>query len=136
MDILDSVEILEYVYTKEIDPDKHPEIEKSVRNAILVLVSIQFFIPTLGLYQLSATNFAHDDANKWSTLQQSLNVMLENIPYLVIRIYMWSRNQFTESTFIFITKNIFEIFMNDWEFVNVFKKKIPRIIGAIRQQIQ
>lgn len=121
MDIIDSVELLEFVYAPDVDKSQ-PKIEPAVKIAILVLVAIQVFLPTLGLYQLSATNFAYDQKDTvlsgfWTMLHQMLNLFLENIPFLVIRIYLWSNNQFTESTFVFITKNVFEIVFNDWDFI-------------------
>ncbi|XP_055331497.1 uncharacterized protein LOC129583636 [Paramacrobiotus metropolitanus] len=120
MDIIDSMELLDFVYESAMDSEaeKRQKMEPAVKYAILLFVSIQIFLPTIGLFQLSATNFAHDRPRKiWTMIHQMLNLFLENIPFLTIRIYLWSMNQFTESTFVFIVKNVFEITMNDWDFV-------------------
>ncbi|GAU94149.1 hypothetical protein RvY_05975 [Ramazzottius varieornatus] len=37
------------------------------------------------------------------------------IPFLVIRIYLFTEHQFTESSFIFIIKNVYGILTNLWE---------------------
>ncbi|XP_055351519.1 uncharacterized protein LOC129597854 [Paramacrobiotus metropolitanus] len=116
MDIIDSVELLNFLY--DDGHAEQPKMQPAVKYAILLFVSIQIFLPTIGLFQLSGTNFAHDRPRKiWKMIHQMLNLFLENIPFLTIRIYLWSMNQFTESTFVFIVKNVFEITMNDWDFV-------------------
>ncbi|XP_055336870.1 uncharacterized protein LOC129587252 [Paramacrobiotus metropolitanus] len=118
MDIIDSVELLEYVYEAGSKEAAHNNIGPALKITILVLISIQIFLPSVGLYQLSATNFAHKNPPMiWTMIHQMLNLFLENAPYLIIRIYMWANNLFTESTFVFIAKNIFEITMNDWDFI-------------------
>lgn len=130
MDIIDSVELLEFLYEDEPQPEKHPKLELHVRNAILAFVVIQLVIPTLSFYQLSATNFADQDPKLfWSMLQQFCNVFGENIPFLVIRIHMWKNNQHTESTFIFITKNVMEICTNQWEFVGWGRAQFAKCCG-------
>ncbi|GAU92387.1 hypothetical protein RvY_04472 [Ramazzottius varieornatus] len=121
MDIIDSVEMLYFLF--DHSPDQ--KLNVYVRNAILALVSIQLIIPTLGLYQLSTTNFADQQMKMfWSMLQQFINVFGENVPFLVIRIYMWTKNQHTGNTFVFVAKNIVEICTNQWDFVGWGKSKM------------
>ena len=114
MDIVDSVEMLYFLF----DHGSDHVLNIHVRNAILALVSIQLIIPTLGFYRLSMTNFADEKLKMfWSMLQQFINIFGENVPFLVIRIYMWTNNQHTGNTFVFVAKNIVEICTNQWDFV-------------------
>jgi len=51
-------------------------------------------------------------------VQQILGMFFGNIPFLVIRIYLITQEQFTESSFIFIIKNCYGIVINTYEFVH------------------
>lgn len=114
LDMLDSVEMLEFLY--ENSAESHRKIPESVKSTILAFVTIQLLLPSVGLYQLSATNFAHENPPAyWSVLQQFLGMIFGNIPFLVIRIYLFTEHQFTESSFIFIIKNVYGILTNLWE---------------------
>ncbi|GAU94150.1 hypothetical protein RvY_05976 [Ramazzottius varieornatus] len=59
LDMLDSVEMLEFLY--ENSAESHRKIPECVKSTILAFVTIQLLLPSVGLYQLSATNFAHEN---------------------------------------------------------------------------
>lgn len=63
---------------------------------------------------MSSVNFARTKPKEDFTLiQTTLSTVLVNIPYVVIRIYLWHTENFT--TALFLMKNFIAIVSNFWE---------------------
>lgn len=162
-EIFDSV-----IFLDMIIPENQAEIENDARNisaflktTILVLATVNFLMPGLGLYRLSRTHFGeksgqlkitHDETGLPSTrglgtsvVYHLLRLCAVNIPYLIIRIHL-SENIGKDLT-IFIFKNILGIWVSlrtlfpeikEWIRVHKWKQqaKLERSKGVMRPSIK
>jgi len=78
---------------------------------ILTLVAINLLLPTIGLFQLSQSNFdSHVLGLRMNIIHNSLRIGLVNIPYMLLRIYFWKTAKREIS--IFLLKNALSIFVS------------------------
>ncbi|GAV06976.1 hypothetical protein RvY_16880 [Ramazzottius varieornatus] len=113
LDILDTVEILGYLFENQ----EQLSIDKGSKAAVLTFVSINLLLPLLSLYQLSERNCEKKKPNNnLCTIQQLLSSLFGNLPFLVIRIYLWHSRSHAEGSFIFVLKNSFGIANNSYDF--------------------
>ena len=104
LDLFDSVEILEYLFDKKL-------ISSSVETAIIVFSCINFCLPVFALYELKSNEFS--ETGQVPRVSFKLLYVLSflcfvNIPFLVIRAYLW--HVFKLDVSILIAKNILGIF--------------------------
>ncbi|GFR16707.1 uncharacterized protein TNCT_622741 [Trichonephila clavata] len=76
-----------------------------LENSVLILSCINFILPTLTLYKLSLSEFGtHPRSLGIPLLYKALHLGLVNIPYFVIRVYLWSL--YDHDVTLFLLKNI------------------------------
>ena len=138
-EIFDSVTFLDLV-----TPDDKNELMEDQKNislemkyTVLFLSSVNFLLPTLGLYRMSRTHFGektngmlkvvNEVTGKPSTrgigisiIYQLMKLCLINIPYLVIRIHL-SRDPGKELT-IFVVKNVLGIWVSVRNLIPEFRE--------------
>ncbi|OQV24527.1 hypothetical protein BV898_01588 [Hypsibius exemplaris] len=109
-ELLDTVEFLSILFINE----DQLLVPFAVENAIITYSCLNLILPFVGLYQLSSVNFARTKPNENFTIYQTLlATVMVNIPYLVIRLYLWHTLNFT--TALFIMKNFIAIVGSFWE---------------------
>ncbi|OQV18688.1 hypothetical protein BV898_07317 [Hypsibius exemplaris] len=115
LEIIDSVEFLTILFTAE-----HTlMIPGFVYDMILAFGCINMILPTLGLYQLSATNFNRPKPREnFYIIQTILSTVFGNMPFLIIRVFLWTDHQFTNA--LFVMKNIIAIVQNIFELMHYF----------------
>lgn len=103
-ELLDSVAFLSILIVKE----SHLAIDYDFENVVLAFACINFFLPTIALYQYSLNDFGQ--VEKPLDLNGVYNIShmcLVNIPYLAIRIYLWSG--YGSDISLFVMKNVIGI---------------------------
>jgi hypothetical protein len=77
---------------------------------ILTLVAFNLLLPTIGLFQMSQSNFdSHKLGLRMNIIHNSLRIGLINIPYMLLRIYFWITTKREIS--VFLLKNALLIFV-------------------------
>lgn len=80
-----------------------------LENFVLAFSVINFLLPTITLYKLSLSNFGRSKCPVGALLlYKILHLLLVNIPYLGVRVYLWTA--FDKDVSLFIVKNILGIF--------------------------
>ena len=76
-----------------IVPDRELNYLKimNFNKVIVVLSCINLILPTLTLYSMSMSDFGRrmTEVSKLSVISQSLNLLVVNVPFLSIRLYLW-----------------------------------------------
>lgn len=119
LDLFDSVEILEYLFDKEF-------ISSSVEIAIIVFSCINFCLPVLALYELKNNEFQETGqvpAVSFKLLYVLSFLCLVNIPFLVIRAYLW--HTFRLDVSILFAKNILGIYFGLTEIYEYYSETRP-----------
>ena len=120
LDLFDSVEMLEYLFDKE-------KISTSVENAIIIFSCINLSLPVLALYELKNNDF-HATGQVPPVSFKLIYVMsflcLVNVPFLVIRAYLWDVYKLDVS--ILITKNILGIYFGIAEIFEYYGEARPK----------
>ena len=119
LDLFDSVEILEYLFDKEF-------ISSSVEIAIIVFSCINFCLPVLALYELKTNKFRETGqvpAISFKLLYVLSFLCFVNIPFLVIRAYLW--HTFKLDVSILIAKNILGIIFGFTEIYEYYTETMP-----------
>lgn len=79
-----------------------------LENAVLVLACINFILPTMTLYKLSLSEFGcRQRPLGLQLLYKGLHLCLVNIPYFVIRVYLWTL--YDHDVTLFLLKNILAV---------------------------
>lgn len=118
LEIVDSVEFLTILFTAE----HNLLIPTFVFNMILAFTCINFILPAIGLYQLSGSNFSREKPREnFYIFQTILSTVFGNMPFLIIRVFLWTDHQFTNA--LFVMKNIIAIVQNIAELAHYFSKK-------------
>lgn len=104
LDLFDSVEMLEYLFDKEF-------ISHPVEILIIVFSCINFCLPVFALYELKNNEFRETGqvpAVSFKLLYVLSFLCFVNIPFLVIRTYLW--HAFNLDVSILFAKNILGIY--------------------------
>lgn len=104
IEVFDSVEMMDYLILSERLPN-------AVEHVIFMLVSLNFLLPGLSLYQLSASNFGKKITVKCillKVLQSMIRLFLIDFPFFFVRLYLFA---FYHSFTIFMMKNLFYILL-------------------------
>ena len=150
-ELFDSLTFLDLV-----TPDDKEELENDDANIsfamkmiVLSFASVNFILPTLGLYRMSRTHFGEKTYGIIRVIDEStgkpstrglgvsityhlLRIIAVNVPYMVIRIVLSTSNSKKELS-IFIVKNILGILVSvrnlipeikEWLHINKFKSKL------------
>ncbi|GIX86238.1 hypothetical protein CEXT_725251 [Caerostris extrusa] len=79
-----------------------------LENSVLVLSCVNFILPTMTLYKLSLSEFGKQPRSLGlQLLYKCLHLGLVNIPYFVIRVYLWSL--YDHDVTLFLLKNILAV---------------------------
>ena len=120
-ELLDSASLLSLLVIRE----SHLIFTYDFENIVLSFAVLNYFLPTIALYQFSLTDFGQMERPlDLKGVQHLCHLTLVNIPYLVIRVYLWSG--FGSDISLFITKNVIEIL---WHFKDI----IPDLVVLHRQ---
>ncbi|XP_076330838.1 uncharacterized protein LOC143236430 isoform X1 [Tachypleus tridentatus] len=115
-EIFDSVTFLGILFTNQ----SQLVLPLAMSNGILVLSSINFILPTLALYKLSLSAFGLKPASLGLGLfYKFAYLFLINLPYLGIRVYLWT--SFDHDISLFLMKNIIAV-------VILLRLSIPDIV--------
>ncbi|XP_035222073.1 uncharacterized protein LOC118194961 [Stegodyphus dumicola] len=127
-EIFDSVTFLGILFPTQSKIVLTYELE----NAVLVLSCINFILPTMTLYKLSLSQFgAQARSLGLQLLYKGLHLGLVNIPYFVIRVYLWTL--YDHDVTLFLLKNILAVIVTArsavpdlrlwWQSIRVTKNK-------------
>lgn len=107
VEVFDSVTLFSLL----VVPDTNILAIRNLNHLIIVLSSLNLILPTLTLYSLSRSDFGRHLENviEIKVLHQLLHLLLINIPFLGVRIYLWAAFNYELS--LFVVKNLCYIFM-------------------------
>ncbi|XP_013790547.1 uncharacterized protein LOC106474402 [Limulus polyphemus] len=115
-EIFDSVTFLGILFTNE----SRIVLPLGLFNGILALSCINFILPTIALYKLSLSAFGLKPVSLGlSLLYKFAHLFLVNVPYLWIRVHLWTF--FDRDISLFLMKNIIAI-------VILIRLSIPEVI--------
>lgn len=104
-EVLDSVTFLGLLFPNET----HLTLTYPLENAVLALTCVNFLLPTLALFKLSQCEFGQlPRPLGLKLLYKLLHLCLINVPYLAIRLYLWSF--FGHDVSLFLIKNLLGIY--------------------------
>ena len=114
LDLFDGIEMLEIVLMQ--NEWEHFDLDDSVEKVIIVFACLSFLVTSLGL---TRNKFDGDDSveergNPWAVCLGLVMVLLTNVPFLVLRIYVWVDCGYEAS--IFIAKNAVSLVVGLVEF--------------------
>lgn len=155
LEIFDSLAFLDLVTPddmKELDGDKI-YISYAMRMTVLTFASVNFILPTLGLYRLSRTHFGEKTYGMIRIVNETtgkpsarglgvsiayhlLRLLAVNMPYLFIRIILASQEARKDLS-VFIIKNILGITLSIRNLVPEIKLwlKITKVKAKLRSEI-
>lgn len=109
VEVFDSVTLLSLLIVQ----DKESAYLKiwNFNQVIIILSSINLILPTLTLYSLSLSDFGRhlERVIHIKVIYQLLHLLVVNIPFLGVRIYLWAVLNYELS--LFVVKNLCYIFM-------------------------
>ncbi|CAL8129487.1 unnamed protein product [Orchesella dallaii] len=126
LEILDSTSFLSLLMPTE----EHLAYPFSLENVIITLASVNILLPSITIYKLTASNFGRIYNVPLEALYKVLHLVLVNIPFLGVRLYLW--NMFSTDTAIFMIKNIYSII----GFVRGFYGDLNLLKTFVRQYIK
>ncbi|KAK9496983.1 hypothetical protein O3M35_012783 [Rhynocoris fuscipes] len=102
------IEIFDSVALLSILMEGPKGLSESIKDVILILAAINFFLPTVKLYQLSFPDFSINRMSLPITIiYLFLHMACIDIPFLTIRLYLWLG--YRENGSMFLMKNILSI---------------------------
>lgn len=120
-ELLDSMTFLSILIVRE----SHLILPFMFENFVLAFACITFFLPSIGLYQLCLSDFGqHDKPLDLSGISNLSHLVFVNLPYLSVRIYLWSG--FGSDISMFVLKNVISVVWN-------LKDIVPELIVLHRQ---
>ena len=103
-ELLDSVAFLSILIIKE----SHLAVTYDFENFVLVFACINFFLPTIALYQYSLSDFGQlEKPLDLNGVYHLSHMSLVNVPYLAVRVYLWSG--YGSDISLFVMKNVIGI---------------------------
>ncbi|ODM94301.1 Cat eye syndrome critical region protein 6 [Orchesella cincta] len=126
LEILDSTSFLSLLMPTE----GHLAYPYSLENIIIILASVNIMLPAVTIYKLTASNFGRVYNVPLETLYKVLHLILVNIPFLGVRLFLW--NMFSTDTAIFMIKNIYAII----GFMRGFYGDLKLFRNFVRQRVQ
>nr|XP_014289422.1 transmembrane protein 121B isoform X2 [Halyomorpha halys] len=102
------IEIFDAVSMLATFMESKSDLSPAVKHLIISLSALNFVLPTIKLYQLSFNDFTKNNYSLPVTvIYMSLHVLFIDVPYLIIRLYLWLA--FGENASIFLMKNALSI---------------------------
>lgn len=119
LDLFDSLDLLELLFEKH-----RSKFPSSYSSAILFFASVNWFLPTLGLYGIRIKTKTGRVASLCLKATNVICVMaFVNIPNLVIRAVLWAK--YDADVSVLIMKNIMCLFLSLYEILEYFGEKPP-----------
>ena len=88
--------------------ESHLIVSYEFENAVLVFACANYFLPTVALYQLCLSHFGQKGKSlDLNGVYNISHLLLVNVPYLAVRIYLWSG--FGSDISMFVMKNVIAI---------------------------
>ena len=104
IEILDTVNLLALLLVNETAM----VLTFTLENVVLVLCSFNFILPTLAVYKLSLSDLISERMSlPLKIVYNLLHLCLIDIPYLAVRMYLWTA--YAHNASIFLMKNVFGI---------------------------
>lgn len=113
-----------------IPSEGHLSYPYALENCVIALASVNLVLPAITIYKLSASNFGRVYNVPLESLYKFLHLLLVNVPFLCIRIYLWS--MFSTDTAIFMIKNIYAIIA----FIRGVYPDMKLLKEILRQRVQ
>lgn len=153
-ELFDSLTFLDLITPDDEEERLKDEINISftMKMIVLTFATVNFILPTLGLYRMSRTHFGEktygmirmidEETGKPSTrglgvsiIYHLLRILAVNVPYMVIRIVLTSRDSKKELS-IFIVKNILGILVSVRNLIPEVKQwlRITKLKSKLRSQ--
>lgn len=107
IDILDSIEILNILFLEESTAKILFAVELKI--AIIVIACINIILPTIPLFVLSQSNIIGNKVKNVMLAHKFIVLLLVNLPFLIIRLYIWQTQNGEVS--VFIVKNMLMILL-------------------------
>ncbi|XP_014246036.1 uncharacterized protein LOC106664636 [Cimex lectularius] len=102
IEIFDSVSLLSIIL------EGPKELTEGFKDLVLGLAAINFFLPSVKLYQLSFPDLSINTVAKTVTMIYMLaHIVLIDIPFLSVRLYLWLN--FRQNASMFLMKNVLSI---------------------------
>lgn len=102
------IEIFDSVSMLAILMESTSDLSPTVKDLILALSSLNFLLPTIKLYQLSYNDFSKNNYSfPITVIYMSLHMLLIDVPFLVVRLYLWL--VYHENASMFLMKNALSI---------------------------
>ena len=120
-DLFDSLDLLEFLF---LDREEH-RFPRSLTNAVLAFACINFFLPTLALFELKLNSFTGQVSSLSFKILYSMSfVFLVNVPNLIIRSVLW--HIYNTDVSVLLMKNVICIVVGVVEMLEYFGTDRPR----------
>jgi len=120
-ELLDSMAFLSILIVRE----SHLIVSYDFENVVLAFACLNYFLPAIGLYQLCLSDFGQRGKTlELDGVYHLSHLVLVNVPYLAVRIYLWSG--FGSDISMFVMKNVIAI-------VYSLKEIVPDLMTLHRQ---
>lgn len=90
-----------------IPVESHLAVPYDLENCVIALAGLNLLLPAVTIYKISASDFGRVYHVPLETIYKFLHVVLINLPFLGVRIYLWQA--FSTDTAIFAIKNLYAI---------------------------
>ena len=105
--------------------ESHLIVSYDFENVVLAFACLNYFLPAIGLYQLCLSDFGQRGKTlELDGVYHLSHLVLVNVPYLAVRIYLWSG--FGSDISMFVMKNVIAI-------VYSLKEIVPDLMTLHRQ---
>ena len=114
LNLFDGIEMLEIVFTQNERDDF--DLQESVEKSIIAFACLSFLVTSLGLARnkFDGGNTVEERSNSGAVCLGLCEILFTNVPFLVLRIYVWVDCGYEAS--IFIAKNILSLVIGFVEF--------------------
>ncbi len=104
LNLFDGIEMLEIVLVQ--NKWEHFDLDDSVEKAIIVFACLSFLVTSLGITRnkLDSRSYIEERDVPMAVYPRLLVILLTDIPFLVLRVYVWVDCGYETS--VFITKNV------------------------------
>ncbi|XP_065066841.1 uncharacterized protein LOC135692585 [Rhopilema esculentum] len=120
-DLFDSLDLLEFLF---LDREEH-KFPRALTTAVLVFACLNFFLPTLALFELKINSFTGQVSSLSSKVLYSCAfVFLVNVPNLIIRSVLW--HKYNTDVSVLLMKNVICVVIGIVEIMEYFGKERPQ----------
>jgi len=112
VEVFDSVTLLALLIDRNLSEMKeYNEIWSTFNKPIIILSSLNLVFPTITLFALTLSDFGRrmSKITRLTVTNQALQLLLINIPFLYVRLYLWGK--YRQDLSMFVVKNLCYIFL-------------------------